>query len=377
MKRTYFAGIIALALCLTLASCGANHAPTEETDFIDNNTYSSSPGMMCYNEDAIYYYDLSAKRLSFMSRDLSAPLSPLCARPDCKHNNTDCSSYVDCFGVYAWKDHLYYIDSSDNTFALCQMDKDGQNRTELTKLGIDRENEIYYLYQIAAGHLLFHMYEGDNNNPVVTSYLYSLENPKADPVILNCSSWTEDQWIITIPYLFEDCIFFNLSNRDSSFLNMYDISSGKTERLLDQWHPLDALSYSGDTLYFFDQSEGSLNSLDLNSKEITRYRNDLPVDAIPYGNYDDCFFYLNATDEEVTPLSEQFFIIYDLEGNELQRMALKDSGLEYPPTYSLSTSKYVIIKSMVPINGVYSERPQCYIEKEAIREGNAAFIPIK
>lgn len=366
-----------LAFSFVFTSCGTtpkNHADKKGT--ANYNTYSTSPGSICYTDDAIFVFDNYEHRLSFYPPDLASPLAPLCSRPNCEHTDSSCSSVVDALGIYAWNNHLYYIDATGSKFALYQMDSDGQNRTKLCTLNIDRENEIYYIYQIANGHMVFHMYEGDHDKPLVTSYLYSLEHPKEPPVVLNCSDWTDDQFIITIPFIFEDRIFFNLSNRNTGSLNVYDIASGQTEQLLEDWHPLDALSYDGDTLYFFDQSEGSLNSINLDSKEITQYCNDLPVDRIPYGSYDDTYFYLNATDIETVPADELDVIVYDLLGNEVQRLSIAESDLDVLPVFEVSTEDYIFFKSMMPTDGSYIDRPICYIEKEALADGNAKFIPL-
>ena len=85
-----------------------------------------------------------------------------------------------------------------------------------------------------------------------------------------------------------------------------------------------------------------------------------------YGTLDDRYLYLLGGEEADTAE----VVVYDLEGNELQRLSCAELGT--PLAYAFSSADKVVFRS----NALGEITPICWLDKDQLAKGKAAFHSI-
>lgn len=374
MKKQLCLGLSLVCLLSVLTACGKQEAAAPCTG-ADYNSYITTRGSLAYTPEACFIFE--DNQLTFYDAALTSGRTVLCSRADCDHTTDDCTSFVNAFSVYAWETHLYYVTIDPVTFdlELWQMDLDGTNRTKLRTLPVNPGSSFTWEYDITAGHLLLRLDTQTADGDTSVVHLFSLTEPNTAPVTLFASSAQEETAAASAPWLFEDWIFYDVWSGGHFELYGYRVSTGETELICSDWAITDSLTLVENTLYMHDFSDGALRSMDLESREITEYRNDLPTQQYPWGSFDDQYFYQYALNTDSVSMEAQELIIYDLTGQEIQRLSLSGAGLDVPVCYAMSTPDYVLFRPSPTYS--YSSSPICYLEKEALAEGRAKLIPLE
>ena len=376
--------LCALMLLTLLCGCGNKAStPTVAANGVDYNQYLNCPGYYACTDSA-WYVCTDNNQIYFLDAGLESPLRPLCAKADCNHNNREiCSSFLPrgAFSIYGWNNTLYYFQGSMEHGGedLYQMALDGQNRKKLTNYFSDDSN-YSASSRSGGGHVAVWWDRDTVNGDVSTLYLLSLEDYKAEPIVLysNASEVEagiapEEQSNTHSELINEDWVFYSLTTgpaeQRSTALYGYQIATGETKLLIQEgFSLLGDLSQQGDTLYWYDtdgESYGRLNRIDLNSGEISRIR-DFSIIKRVYGTLDDRYLYLLGGEEADTAE----VVVYDLEGNELLRLSCAELGT--PLAYAFSSADKVVFRS----NALGEITPICWLDKDQLAKGKAAFHSI-
>lgn len=372
--------LLALGMLAVLTGCGAKSTPPPPSGGVDYNQYLNSPGYYACTDSA--WYVCADTQIYFLDAGLKSPLLPLCSKADCNHSDREsCSSYLPsgAYSIFGWNNTLYYLASSvENTgLSLYQMGLDGQNRKELATYFANVEG-YSYMANVGGGYLAVALTEFTVNGDVTTLYLISLEDPQDVPKELftnreevSTSSVNLDE--IQKPFVMhvsEDWVFYDIQsgpvdNRTNALYG-YQIETGETKRLVE-----DGFSVAGDlspvenALYWYDTdgaTYGTLNRIDLESGEIATVC-EIPVSESVWGSMDDQYLYLTGgTDAETAEL-----VIYDFEGNELQRLSCAE--LRTPLGYAFSSEDKVFFHSSV----LGEHDPICWVDRDKLEQGKAEF----
>ena len=370
-------------LLLLLCACGNSAStPPAASDGKDYNQYLNSPGYYACTDSA--WYSCPGSQIYFLDVGLESPLHPLCAKADCNHNDREtCSSYLPsgAYCLYAWNNTLYYLCGSleHGGIDLYQMGLDGQDRKLLRNYFSDVTSYSYTAN--SGGGFLTILWSRDTvNGDAATLYLVSLDDYKADPVVLFSN---EDEVASAVPaaelsqayvlHVNQDWVFYTLTTGSSddrtTALYGYQISTGETKLLVaDNFSAASDLSQQDDQLYWYEtdgRGHGMLKRLDLDSGETSLVR-EFSVEQNVWGTLDDRFLYiLGGTDADTAEAA-----VYDFEGNELQRLSCADLGT--PLSYAFSSGDKVFFHS----NVLGEHDPICWADKNELEQGKAVFHDI-
>lgn len=382
MKRRIAMLLICSLLLALLSGCG-NTNPTGQgasSDGVDYNQYLNAQGAYGCTDMGWYIYENN--QIEFLDAGLKTPILPLCAKADCPHNDpTTCSSYLPegSFCVYAWNNLLYFekFDTDSSSEDLYQMGLDGQDRKKIITMVPDTDS-FAGVMQCGGGHFSLVYYEYTVNGDVSILYLFSLEDPNAQPEIL----FTNEEQVMEAqgdtsqvprPYVVhmgEDWIFYSVEvgphGNVTTSLYGYQIATGETKLLVeDDFFVGGDLSPVGDTLYWYDtdgSTFGALNSIDLNTGEISEIC-EIPVEDNWWGSMDDQFLYVSGCDAA----GNAALAVYDFEGNLLQELSGEE--LDGRVSYAFSNGD----KAFFRLSAQYSNEPVCWVDKKAVAKGKAEF----
>lgn len=387
MKRSV-PGFVSLLIVLTLLLSGCaggkpSSSPSDAatpSDVVDYNQYLNSPGYYACTSRG--WYLCADDRMDYLDGGLESPVIPLCAKADCSHSDpSTCSAYLPqgSYVIYGWNDQLYCIASSleDAAVELVQIGLDGQDRKTAATL-VEEADSCSFMAQSGGGYLALCYSNYTVDGDVTTLYLFSLEEPSADPMTLfsneeQVQAAQGETSQIPRPFVIhvgEDWVFYNVESgptgERSNSLYGYEIATGETQLLVeDTFHVGGDLSPVGDTLYWYDTdgaTYGRLNRIDLKSGE-TALVKDLPAAEKMWGTMDEQYLYLCTSDDA----AQAELVVYGFEGNEVQRIACADLGT--PLAYAFSDSNKVFFHSSV----LGEHAPICWLDKDALASGKAEF----
>ncbi len=89
---------------------------------------------MCASDDAYYMLDgRGGGDLIYYYDKLSGTSGPLCAKPDCMHNTSECSAYVRVsLAIDYYDGRLYFLDTDEkNNFCVCSCAPDGTDKKQV------------------------------------------------------------------------------------------------------------------------------------------------------------------------------------------------------------------------------------------------------
>ena len=374
---------ILLICCLALAflsGCGDKAGQDVTLSSTDFNQYLNCQGTYGCTDQG--WYIKPYEQLYYLASDLKSPPVILCARADCDHSDPQtCTSYLTegSYGIYAWNNMLYYLcmPMGHDGIDLYQMGLDGQDRKVLVNL-FPGANNYSYVADGGGGYLTVALSEYTVNSDVTTLYLISLADPTAEPAVLFSN---EEQVVaaqgdasqIPRPYVMhvgEEWVFYNVESGPtgsrSDSLYGYEIATGETKLLVEDTFFIGGdLSPVGDVLYWYDtdgSTYGRLNQIDLKSGETAQVR-DIPIGADVWGDIDNMYLYVSGG----SAAEPADLVVYDFEGNELQRLSCEELGM--PISYAFSDDSKVVFRSF----DLGQMMPVCWVDKDKLAEGKAEF----
>ena len=374
---------ILLICCLALAflsSCGDKAGQDVTLSSTDFNQYLNCQGTYGCTDQG--WYIKPYEQLYYLASDLKSPPVILCARADCDHSDPQtCTSYLTegSYGIYAWNNMLYYLcmPLGHDGIDLYQMGLDGQDRKVLVNL-FPGANNYSYVANGGGGYLTVALSEYTVNGDVTTLYLISLADPTAEPAVLfsnaeQVEAALGDTSQIPRPYVMhvgEEWVFYNVESGPtgsrSNSLYGYEIATGETKLLVEDTFFIGGdLSPVGDVLYWYDtdgSTYGQLNKIDLENGAITLVQ-DIPIGADVWGTLDDKYLYVSGG----SAAEPADLVVYDFEGNELQRLSCEELGM--PISYAFSDDSKVVFRSF----DLGQMMPVCWVDKDKLAEGKAEF----
>ena len=374
---------ILLICCLALAllsGCSGKSGQDVTLSSTDFNQYLNCQGTYGCTDQG--WYIKPYEQLYYLASDLKSPPVILCARADCDHSDPQtCTSYLTegSYGIYAWNNMLYYLcmPMGHDGIDLYQMGLDGQERKVLVNL-FPGANNYSYVANGGGGYLTVALSEYTVNGDVTTLYLISLADPTAEPAVLfsnaeQVEAALGDASQIPRPYVMhvgEEWVFYNVESGPtgarSNSLYGYEIATGETKLLVEDTFFIGGdLSPVGNTLYWYDtdgSTYGRLNQINLESGAITLVR-DIAIGADMWGTLDDKYLYVSGG----SAAEPADLVVYDFEGNELQRLSCEELGM--PISYAFSDDSKVVFRSF----DLGQTMPACCVDKDELAEGKAEF----
>ena len=155
----------------------------------------------------------------------------------------------------------------------------------------------------------------------------------------------------------------------------YDMETGETRALVEDWHTVSTISLRGETLYWFEPVVGFF-SVPLEGGEPTLLRACDPPAEYGAGVYDDQYLYLSTSIAQLdalgtVPEERRGLAIYDYQGNLLQFIPATEEARHY--ACLLSTPEYVFFFDM---DSSVLE-PCWYLKKADVASGTAELIPVE
>ena len=144
MKRA-ITFLLALALLLTLAACGAVREKAGGNDREIDTTRSFFQGLTLIQaaetEDTIYFISKYSDVIRYVDKATGVG-GPLCGRPDCLHNDKSCNAYAGGSsypkGLFIYDSRLYWINNQAGSgFVVYSAALDGTDHREEAVLGRD------------------------------------------------------------------------------------------------------------------------------------------------------------------------------------------------------------------------------------------------
>lgn len=375
MRKLLCAALAAAMLCVPLAGCGSQKA---ETGGVDYNKYIASKGFFAYTDPA--YISCDTGKMSFLEPTLTAPLSPLCAKPDCDHDSKTCSSYVEDYaGVFAYENELYYLYNTDTGLELRRMDADGGNRKTVGALNVKTGADFSCPYQIGCGALLLDLWTWDVTTERQKLYLFSLEHPEQEPVLLFeglfDTNLSKEENVASFYYsIWDNWVLYvvrtgwggpALGYYDSLYsLYGYDRTTGETRLLVEDWAYNGAAVIEGSELTWYIPGQ-EIHKVQLDTGEEQTCAVDFQDAADYYAHFDDRYLYLIDLD------GTQGNAICDREGKLLQTLPPDPAG--HIMTYAMSTPEYVFFYDTDAAAITFTS---C-LEKSAIASGTAEYLEVK
>ncbi len=360
-----------------LSSCGGKPEQEDTPSSTDFNQYLNSQSFYGCTDRGWYIWN--NEQIYFLDDGLTATPTVLCAKADCSHTDPNtCSSYLSN-GIYASNNTLYYLNMPQDGkgIDLCQMGSDGQDRKVLSNLFPEADN-YSYVANGGGGYLTVALSEYTVNGDVTTLYLISLADPTAEPAVLfsnaeQVEAALGDTSQIPRPYVMhvgEEWVFYNVESGPtgsrSNSLYGYEIATGETKLLVEDTFFIGGdLSPVGDVLYWYDtdgSTYGQLNKIDLENGAITLVQ-DIPIGADVWGTLDDKYLYVSGG----SAAEPADLVVYDFEGNELQRLSCEELGM--PISYAFSDDSKVVFRSF----DLGQTMPVCWVDKDELAEGKAEF----
>lgn len=369
--------ILSFLLLSWLTACGGGNTPAvnldSNVDGIDYNSYAGSKSFFSYTDSAYIFFNNG--QLTFLEPTLSSPIAPLCAKPGCDHKTEDCTSRLNASGIYAYEDKLYYIlwNTAGNTLELYSSDMYGAGRKKVSTLNISTGSNFSYEHNIGNGFAVVNLCNWKVDSQTQTLYLVHLASADETPTILFDVAYTEAEMHDGIAptgvdriWTWDNGVLFNVFNGDNYTLYGYNDESKEVSPLVENWAWNGNLAIQEDTLYWYIPGQ-SLYATQLSTGEDSMFTGDLPqsLDTIYYTFFDDQYIYL------VSPDGSDQTEVYDYTGKLMQKMPFDAENRTL--MFALPTPDYVFFYDF----DADTCEPVCYLEKSAIANGTAEYIPLE
>lgn len=262
---------ILCVLCLLLVCCGCSNKEKKDSEAYVIDAFPSVSEQGVYHivkgkiGNQLYFYDGET------NQDV-----PLCAKPNCDHNNNQCEAYlitqykdtVMNYPPMPYEGKLYgvYMNMQTGNNYLCSMEEDGSDRKEILKL-TDGAIASLMIYKNKA-YICLETFEHDENGKIgrlaenYLTYIGDLTNGKLTQLDLDEDSIVnfEGVWDKQVMYM-----TIKEENDNVKGVLMSLSEDGKENKVfLDNMSTLNAFLYKG-SIYSNDNQQ--IKKLDLKTKE--------------------------------------------------------------------------------------------------------------
>lgn len=370
LKRKFLS--VSLIFCMLTALVGCSNSGNTQEKRTDWARYTAQHGMMMVTDEAYLFYNPEWQCIQATDLQCSAPAIPICTKAQCTHSDSSCSAYVDVpTYFYSWGNRVYYITLSDDGSELYSMNITGEDRkleTTLPQLDV-QDGSLSYNFCIGDDYLLLYALTTDiaTNAQNCQLFLFDMNDLKAEPVTI-FSTDESDCMIDHYMYVMDGWAFYGLySSGKEGSLYGYEIATGETKELVQNWSNRNSLVVKDGMLYWCAVNKG-IYSVELATGKSTEYQHFDTGDISGTQGYDDQYIYLSyLTDDPKV-------VIYDYEGNQIAETKF-DSPDDLPIYFFCSADKAYFSYTGLQGADLYS-LPVCYLEKSAIAQGTAEFTSL-
>ena len=365
LKKKFPALFLLLAMLLALAGCSGKSGTGRGSDWA---RYANRPGMLMVMDEAYLFFNPEWQYIQATDSECSIAPMPICTKAECTHSDSSCSAYVELpTYFYSWGDRIYYIQLDDGA-GLYSMSMTGEERKQELALSVldTQAGNISYNCYVGEGYLLLYVWTADLATDAQSCklYLYDLSDTKAEPVTIYSAQ--DDSQINYHMYVMDGWAFYSLSSEEQNgALYGYEIATGQTTELVQNWADRNSLTVKDGVLYWCAVNRG-IYSVELASGTSTEYQRFDTGDIAGAQGYDDQYIYLSYLTD--TPK----VVIYYYEGKQIAEKTF-DSADELPIYYFCSADRAYFSYTGQQGADLYS-LPVCYLEEADVAKGNANFI---
>lgn len=356
---------------LVLTCCGQKTV----TDGVDYNQYIYHHGSVAYTDDAYIFCNNGS--LTFLEPTLSAPISPLCTRPNCMHRDGTCAAHINSQSVFASGNKLYYLAEEEGAYGVYEVGIDGGGRKRIKELPVLSGDGFGFSHLIRGEYVALAVERWSANASSSTVYLTKLRDPNGEiiPVLGGDDNTTVSYDGIT---LWGDWLLAEANHNDAEKRSLvgYHISAGEACTLIEDWSGWGNYAIRDDTLYWFDLENG-FYSMSLTTMEQTKYRECDPAYEYGAGMYDNEYLYFTNAIPMIDrtgriPADKRGLYIYTYEGELKQFIPVPPEENGKAMFYLLSTPSYVFFT-----DGSDPVVPVWYLEKADIASGGAKLVGLE
>lgn len=364
LRKKSLALFLLLAMLLSLAGCSSGAQAGKGSDWA---RYADRPGTLMVTDDAYLFYDPEWQYIQISDLKCSIAPMPICTKAECTHSDSSCSAYVELpTYFYSWGDRIYYIQLDDGA-GLYSMSMTGEERKQEIALSVldTQAGNVSYNCYVGEGYLLLYVWTANlaTDEQSCKLYIYDLSDTKAESVTIYSAQ--DDSQINYHMYVMDGWAFYSLSSEEQNgALYGYEIATGQTTELVQDWADRNSLTVKDGVLYWCAINRG-IYSVELASGTSTEYQRFDTGDIAGAQGYDDQYIYLSYLSDEPK------VIVYDYVGNKLAETVFPSKD-ELPIYYFCSKDRAYFSYTGQQGADLYS-LPVCYLEKSDIKKGTADF----
>ena len=220
---------------------------------------ANRPGMLMVMDEAYLFYNPEWQYIQATDSECSIAPMPICTKAECTHSDSSCSAYVELpTYFYSWGDRIYYIQLDDGA-GLYSMSMTGEERKQELALSVldTQAGNISYNCYVGEGYLLLYVWTADLATDAQSCklYLYDLSDTKAEPVTIYSAQ--DDSQINYHMYVMDGWAFYSLSSEEQNgALYGYEIATGQTTELVQNWADRNSLTVKDGVLYWCAVNRG-------------------------------------------------------------------------------------------------------------------------
>ncbi|MDO5522061.1 MAG: hypothetical protein Q4G58_16320 [bacterium] len=196
--------------CILFMGCNSIKVDYNKIKDVNSSSKLNEWSPITVGENGYYYAKRDDTAIYYWEKETGAPVK-LCGKADCKHDTSDCNSYVGGLvpeSVQYIKEQVFYLaengDRGSKKMSLFEMDKDGENHEKIMDLyDIPEKNSSEPMSLIHRGYLYYALNEIDADSDQENSKVYKVKIEKnAKPELiydgkgkLLCNFCAKDDWL--------------------------------------------------------------------------------------------------------------------------------------------------------------------------------------
>ncbi|MCR5636249.1 MAG: hypothetical protein K6F76_03595 [Clostridiales bacterium] len=370
--------IAVLLLTTTICSCSSSDANDKNASLKDvlAGDYSFNIGeddplcLAAFNNIAIaedgYYFTNDTHQMLYYFDKATKKVVPVCNRPECTHDNSDCNAYVGEIrhyaGLWYYENKLYVLGYKGGIMGLYTISKDGSTRERLCDL-FETGKNFSITTTIHRGYVYFSVDRGNDHMEVYSKKLDGKDEPElifefhGHNAMADFIRGYKNGVFISYEYYQDE------NNEDAMYAVLYYNRDNNTISELELEGYTDQLVVCEDAVIY--RTDKEILKYNLNDKTSS-----VIYDKEPCGvNYDGKYIYLDnnvaiftettAQDKEYD-VSRRHIVVADTSGNIVDDIKVETNGLCY-----FGDSDYLFID----MNEKYNGTKQKTIEKGDMIKG--------
>ena len=293
---------------------------------------------------------------------------PLCSRPDCSHNSSDCNANISnpvAIGLY--NEHLYFCDEDRDSYQLWRMELDGSNHEKVKDLYPYTENIAGNVMIFHKGYLLYELQTVKDGQ--VTGY-----ELRAAPLDQDKDGYEvivkADGMVSSGMYPREEMVYLYIRGEEKTKLCTYNLDTKEFSEVEEGVQEPVSITIDKDILTLSLRNKGvyRMNTALKTKEEVMAWED--PEEGVIYTDED--YIYSGKLNRVFAKDKEPggSMRILDLNGNLIQEAELPEEVLYY----TCSTSQHILFHT---VTGYEWGLPIYYINKSDIGKGELKFYKIR